>query len=119
MQQRGLDGGHRPGVRRVLTIAADFIKIARDQSAATEAAELLATVRDLRSVYERLGRIRAKMRHNFDDQVNPIVWSQVETLWGIPTGNGQRVFTFVDGATGAMEGTFQNSANRDLTETVG
>src|SRR5436190_12382912 len=110
-------------------MAADFIKIARDQSAATEAAELLSTIRDLRSVYERLVRIRAKMRHNFDDSggAGSINWGAVETLWGIPAGgtsvggtaNGAKVFTFVDGATGAMEGTFQNSSSRDVTETVG
>lgn len=110
-------------------MAADFIKIARDQSAATEAAELLGTIHDLRSVYERLTRVRAKMRHNFDDGggANAINWAAVETIWGVPAGNtsvgptanGARVFTFLDGAAGSMEGSFQTSAARDLTETVG
>lgn len=109
--------------------ANDFIHIARDQSAATEAAELLAFVRDMRSVYERGGRIRAKMRHNFDDSggENSIDWSDVQTLWGLPAGatnvgptaNGARVFTFIDGAVGSMEGSFQTSAAKDVTETVG
>ena len=110
-------------------MAADFIHIQRDQAAATEAAELLGTVRDLRSVYERLVRIRAKFRHNFDDSggAESINWTAVQTLWGIPTNgtdvgtaaNGARVFTFIDGAAGAMEGTFQNTANVDLSVTVG
>lgn len=110
-------------------MAADFIHIARDQSAATEAAELLGTIRDLRSVYERLVRIRAKMRHNFDDSggAGSINWSAVETLWGVPAGNtsvgtsanGARVFTFIDGAAGGLEGSFQTSAGKDLSETVG
>lgn len=107
----------------------DFIKIQRDQAAATESNELLSTNRDLRTVYERLVRIRAKMRHNFDDSggANTINWSTVETLWGIPAGgtsvgptaNGAKVFTFIDGAAGSMEGSFQTSAAKDLTETVG
>jgi hypothetical protein len=107
----------------------DFIKIQRDQSAATEAAELLQWVRDLRSVYERGSRIRAKMRHNFSDAggVGSINWVAVQTLWGIPTNgtdvgaaaNGSRVFTLVDGTVGSLEGTFQVAAGRDVTETVG
>jgi hypothetical protein len=107
----------------------DFLKIQRDQSAATEAAELLSVIRDLRSVYERLGRIRAKMRHNFNDAggAGAINWGAVETLWGIPAANtsvgalanGSRVFTFIDGAAGSLEGAFQTSAGKDLTESVG
>jgi hypothetical protein len=99
---------------------ADFIAIQRDQSAATEAAELLAFIRDLRSVYERGIRIRAKMRHSFDD-ANPqaIVWTKLETLWGVPTGNGSVVFTYIDGAVGSMEGTFQVDAAKVITERVG
>lgn len=107
----------------------DHIEIRRDQTAATEAQELLSTISSLRTDYERLTRIRAKMRHNFDDSggTNSINWAAVETLWGIPPGNtsvgptanGSRVFTFIDGAAGSMEGTFQSSAARDLTETVG
>lgn len=111
-------------------MAADFIKIARDQSAATESAELLQWIRDLRSVYERGVRIRAKMGHNFtgNADANQINWAQLETLWGVPvlnansvgpTSNGKIVYTFLDGAVGAMEGNFQTSAAKDVTETVG
>lgn len=111
-------------------MSADFIKLARDQSAATEAAELLQWIRDLRSVYERGVRIRAKMGHNFSGNANPalIDWAQLETLWGVPalnansvgtTANGKIVYTFLDGAVGGMEGIFQTSAAKDITETVG
>jgi hypothetical protein len=100
-------------------MASDFIKIQRDQSAATEAAELLAWVRDARSVYERAIRIRDKMRHNFNDQVSPIDWSALETLWGVPTGKGQTVYTFLDGSVLAMTAGQQNSCVKDVTETVG
>ena len=97
----------------------DFIKIARDQSAATEAAELLQTIRDLRSVYERLIRIRDKMRHNFDDTGSPIDWAPLEAIYGVPAGSGVTVFTFVDGAVLAMTAGQQNSAIKDVTERVG
>jgi hypothetical protein len=110
-------------------VANDFIKIARDQSAATEAAELLSFKNALRSAYEIGLRIRAKFRHNFDDGggENNIDWSVVQTLWGIPAGNtstgpasnGAKVFTLIDGAVGSMEGTFQTSAAKDITEKVG
>ncbi len=111
-------------------MAADFIKIQRDQSAATEAAELLQWIRDLRSVYERGTRIRAKMNHNFAGNADPslINWAQLETLWGVPvlnansvgsTANGHIVYTFLDGTVGSMEGNFQTSAAKDVTETVG
>lgn len=107
----------------------DFIKIARDQAAATEAAELLSWVRALRDVYERGIRIRAKMRHVFSDAggAGAIDWAALQALWGIPAGatstgptaNGSIVFTYVDGTVGAMEGTFQTPAARDVTERVG
>lgn len=107
----------------------DRIKLQLDQSAATEAAELAQWIKDLRSVYERGTRIRAKMRHCFDDSggANAINWATVETLWGVtaggtstgPTANGSIVFTFLDGTVGSMEGTFQTSAARDVTERVG
>ncbi len=111
-------------------MASDFIHIQRDQAAATEAAELLQWIRDLRSVYERGVRIRAKMNHNFTGNANAnlIDWAQLETLWGVPvlgansvgtTANGKIVYTFMDGAVGGMEGNFQTSAAKDVTETVG
>src|SRR5512146_3256694 len=97
----------------------DFIKIASDQSPATEAAELLTFIRTLRTAYELGIRIRATMRHNFNDTVNPIDWSGLETLWGVPTGKGADVFTYVDGAVGSMEGAFQGDAAKVITERVG
>lgn len=98
----------------------DFITIARDQSAATEAAELLQFIRDMRSVYERAIRIRDKMKHNFNDS-NPdaIVWTALETKWGVPTDKGVDVFTFLDGVVLAMTNGQQNQACKDITEQVG
>ncbi len=111
-------------------MASDFIKIQRDQSAATEAPELLQFKSILRQAYELGVRIRSKMNHNFTGNANAnlIDWAQLETLWGIPvlnansvgpTANGKLIYTFIDGAIGSMEGTFQTSAAKDFTETVG
>ncbi len=107
----------------------DFIKIQRDQVAATEAADLLAWIRDMRSVYERGQRIRAKMQHAFSDASGAalIDWAPVQVLWGIPSSgddigleaNGQIVYTFIDGAVGSMEGSFQTNAAKTITERVG
>ncbi len=109
--------------------ANDHIKIDPTQAAATEAAELLDFVRTLRKAYELGTRIRAKMRHNFDDSggASTINWVPVQTLWGITSNgtntgtasNGQIVFTFIDGATGSLDGTFQTTAGKDITERVG
>lgn len=111
-------------------MAADRITLARDQSAAVEAAELLAYIRQLRNVYELGTRIRAKMQHDFaaNADASLIDWAALQTLWGIPvlggnstgpTANGAIVFTFVDGSVGSMEGAFQTSAAKDITERVG
>lgn len=107
----------------------NFIKIDRTNPAATESGELLAFKNMFRQAYEMGLRIRAKMRHTFDDSggAGTINWTAVQTNWGIPTNgttvgptaNGAVVFTLVDGAVGAMEGVFQNSSGKDVTETVG
>jgi len=107
----------------------DFIKIARDQAAATEAADFLSWVRQLRGSYEQGRRIRAKMVHAFNDSggVNTINWAALQTLWGIPsngqdvgpTANGAIVYNLVNGAVGSMEGSFQVNDAQTLTEKVG
>jgi hypothetical protein len=111
-------------------MAADFIKLQRDQSAATEVQELLKFIQDLRSVYERAGRIKAKMARNFNDAGGEasIDWSQMQTTWGIPvlggnsigpTANGAIIYNLVNGTLGSMEGTFQTADAKNLTERVG
>lgn len=107
----------------------DFVKIQRDQSAATEAVALLNWIAALRTAYELGIRVRDKMQHNFDDSggENAINWSALETIWGIPAGitsvgptaNGATVYTFVNGAVGSMTGAFQTDAAKVVTERVG
>lgn len=112
--------------------ANDSIILRRDQVAAIEVNELIQFRNLLRQAYEVGVRIRSKMRHNFDDSVGGanVDWSDVETIWGIPPigedpgdsvgddANGKRVFTFIDGAVGSMEGSFQTNAAKELTEVI-
>lgn len=99
---------------------ADFIKLDRTTTTATEVQELLQWIRDLRSVYERAVRIRSKMQHNFNDtDPENIVWTDLETLWGVPTGKGVDVFTYIDGCVLAMTNGQQNEACKVVTERVG
>lgn len=108
--------------------ANDSIKIQRDQTAATEAAELLLFKNTVRTAYELGIRIRAKMQHNFSDAggENSIDWTAVQTLWGIPTNgddvgpeaNGKIVFTFVDGLVLSLEGGAQTNAGKELSERI-
>lgn len=55
------------------------------------------------------------MFHNFDGADV----TQLETLFGLPTGSGQTVLDLVNGSVGAMEGDFQNNNCKQLTEKVG
>jgi hypothetical protein len=98
----------------------DWIKIDDKAAGANEAAELKQLVRDMRSVYERLGRVKAKMDHNFDDS-NPanILWGDLETLWGLPAGKGDEVYNFVNGSLGSTQGTFQVADFKNMTDRVG
>lgn len=113
---------------------AAFIQLRRDQSEATEVSELLQYIDTLRAAYELGVRIRAKMQKSFVTNANAelINWAELETRWGVPvnadnggtpsvgTGsNGKRVFTFVDGSIGGMEGLYQTADAKNLTETVG
>ncbi len=102
-------------------MAADFIQINRANlnTTAVKGQDLLEFRSLLRAAYEKGVAIRATMRHNFNDQVNPIDWAQVEALYGIPAGKGSTIFTFIDGSIGAMEGAFQNDASKVFTEQVG
>lgn len=105
-------------------MAADFIRV--NQTVSQQARDLIQFVGLLRQAYEVGQRVRAIMFHNFESGAN-IDWSTLESLYGLtpggtsvgPTATGAVVFTLVDGTIGAMEGTFQNSNGKDLTEKVG
>ena len=96
-------------------MARDFIKIDSTQSAATQARLLQGYVQTLRSAYESGKRCIAIMSHNNDGTV----FTDIETLFGLPAGKGQIVFNLVNGSIGSMEGTFQVADAKNITETLG
>ncbi len=87
----------------------DSVAVNRTQSAATEADELLAYRSLLQQAHETGKRIQAKMNHKFNDS-NPqaIVWTELESRYGLTEGTGQTVFDMVNGSVGSIEGTMQN-----------
>lgn len=95
-------------------MARDFIKIDITQSAATQAGLLKNYVTQLRNSYELGKRCIAIMGHNNDGTV----FSDIETLFGLPAGKGQTVFNLVNGSVGSMEGTFQVADAKNITEQV-
>lgn len=96
-------------------MARDFIKIDSTITTATQAAELKSLVLALRDAYQRGKKILAVMGHNNDGTV----FTDIESLYGLPTGKGQTVFNLINGAVGSMEGTFQVADAKNLTETLG
>lgn len=97
-------------------MARDFIKIDRSNAAnAVKVQALLNYIAVLRTAYDAGKYVRDIMVHNNATGV----FTDLEALFGIPTGQGQAVFDLVNGSVGAMEGTFQNSNAKDLTERVG
>ncbi len=96
-------------------MARDFIKVDPTQSAATQAPLLLQYKNTLREAYDLGVKVQAIMTHNNDGTV----FTDIETLFGLPTGKGQTVFNLVNGSIGSMQGTFQVADAKNLTETLG
>jgi len=94
----------------------DFIKIdSSNLSVATQAQLLRSYISTLRQAFELGERILSIMSH-CNDGTN---FSTIETLFGLPTGQGQVVFNLVNGSVGSMQGTFQVSDAKTITEQVG
>jgi hypothetical protein len=97
-------------------MASDFIPInLNNPTVATQAQLLKQYVIALRNAYEIGQRARAIMLHTHDGTD----FSDLETLFGLPIGEGNQVFDLVNGSIGAMEGTFQNDDCKQITEQVG
>lgn len=96
-------------------MARDFIKIDVNTAAATQARDLVAFKNQLRAAYEAGKKILAVMGHNNDGTT----FTDLESLYGLPAGKGQTVFNLVNGAVGSMEGVFQTSDAKNITETIG
>lgn len=98
-------------------MARDFIRVNRANFAttATAAPLLLDYVNTLRRAYELGVKTKATMDHNNDGSN----WTDLEALFGLPTGKGQTIYDLVNGSIGSMTGAFQVADAKNLTETVG
>lgn len=98
-------------------MARDFIKIDRTamNTTATQAQSLLTYVSLLRQAFDVGTRIKAIMTHANDGTV----FTDIETMFGLPAGQGQTVFNLVNGSIGSMQGTFQVPDAQTITEKVG
>lgn len=95
-------------------MARDFIKI--DPVNSSPQAQLLRSyVANLRNAYDQGTRILAIMGH-LNDGVD---FSDIETVFGLPVGKGQVVFNLINGSVGSMNGSFQVSDAKNITEEVG
>lgn len=97
-------------------MARDFIKIdTSNPNTAPQAQSLKTAIAVTRQAYMQLTAIKAIMTHMNDGTI----FTDIETFFGLPSGKGQAVFDYVNGSVGAMEGTFQNSNTKTITEQVG
>lgn len=97
-------------------MARDFIKIDRNNnSVATEAQDFLQYINVLRDAYNRGKAILGNMAHLQDGTV----FTDLEAVYGVPSGKGQTIFNFVNGSVGSMEGVFQTADVKNITEQVG
>lgn len=98
----------------------DFIKVDRTQSAATKAGDLIAFKDAVARVLMLGPPLLAIMNHNFDDSnPNAIVWTDLETICGLPVGAGHTVFDMCNGVMGAMSGTMENDQAIQICARVG
>lgn len=98
-------------------MARDFIKIDRSamNTTATQAQLLLSYVSLLRQAYDAGVKCKGIMTHTNDG----VVFTDIETLFGLPAGTGQIVFNLVNGSIGSMQGTFQVADAQTITEKIG
>ena len=95
-------------------MARDFITIT-STATSVQAPLLKSYISALRQAYNLGAQCAAIMTHNNDGTD----FTDVETLFGVESGEGQAVFDLVNGSTGAMNGLFQNNDCKTITEQVG
>lgn len=97
-------------------MARDFIKITRTNPTVATQAHLLKSYVDLLTQTYNLGKqIQGIMNRNHDG----VVFTDIETLFGVPSGSGQAVFDLMNGSVGSMEGLFLVDDSREITQRLG
>lgn len=96
-------------------MAKNFIRIDRTVTTAVYAQDLLSALAQIRNTHNQLLKVKGIMDNNWatTDFVD------VETLFGIPTGQGQATYALVRDAVQALEGTIQSAANVTIIDRVG
>jgi hypothetical protein len=93
----------------------DFISVTTTDANAKFAADLISLVRQVRGVFDQSDKVLDIMNHSH----NGVLFTQIETLFGLPPGQGQTVFDLVNGLRLALTGSGQNSNAVSLIERVG
>lgn len=92
-----------------------FIRVVRNDSTAAYAGELLSLVNQLRSTINQLDKVKGIMDNNWSSTD----FVDLETLFGIPTGQGQAVYALVRDSREALRGLSQQTAALALVDKVG
>lgn len=95
-------------------MASDYIQIDTTTTTATQALLLKSYVTTLRTAYELGTRCKDIMLHTHDGTT----FTDLEKLFGVPTGKGQVIFDLINGSVGSMEGKFQVDDAKEITERV-
>lgn len=93
----------------------DFIKIDVNAPGAIHAVKLKNFIGALRSAQDQGALVLDIMNHANDGTV----FTDVEALFGLPTGQGQTVYNLVNGSLGSMEGQFKVDDATVITSKVG
>jgi hypothetical protein len=96
-------------------VARNYIKVNTSDTNATRANELAQFCRNLRQTYELGIRIRDIMDH-MNDGTNFV---DVETHFGLTTGNGQVVYNMVKNTVDSLEGDILSNDGKQMSERVG
>lgn len=95
-------------------MAIDFILVDNTKTGASQAITLKNAISIGRQFYQQMTAIRQQMTHMNDGTT----FTEIETFYGLPAGQGQAIFNLVNGSVGVIEGTFQNNNIKTLTEQV-
>ncbi len=83
-------------------MAINYIKVDRTTTTATHAQKLLDYVNTLRSAYDKGVFIKAIM----DNSTDGVDFTSIESLFGVPTGQGTNVYTLLGSSLTAGAKTF-------------
>ena len=99
-------------------MANDFIKLNVNDTNAFLSRDVKSAIESVRSAITQLNKVVGILQHNFDAGQS-IDWTTVEEICGLQSGEGQTLFTLLDGSRGVLAGEFQNNNAVELINRVG